>query len=195
MQDKCFLHVVVIDVTPLKSCTSRHWGENGKDGEGKCDSMQDDRFSGDQGVFTGWQQYVLLAKSLYQHGIADFSPGTVNSSCGKELSRHGLRYIGCIHHHDNHYRLFSPSSCHAMEHYALRGSCTSNVTPLGKNMLLWIVFIFYVLLIYFWQSKCLYSIWIQHPVFTQILTNWTNNLQDWNYWLNKEKSSPTLKRK
>lgn len=64
----------------------------GMEKKGDCDSFQDDRFSGDQGVFTGWKQFVLLANSVYQHGIADLCLGAVNSRCGRQLSRHVLKY-------------------------------------------------------------------------------------------------------
>lgn len=74
-------------ISVLKKC-----GGGGSIDKWDCGGLQDDRFSGDLGVFAGWEQFVLLARSVHQHGIADWCLSSVNSSCGNELSRHDLKY-------------------------------------------------------------------------------------------------------
>lgn len=109
--------------------TSTYCKKWGSDRKGDCDDIRDDRFSGDQGVFTGWKQFVLLAKSVYQHGIADLCLGAVNSHCGRELSRHALKC--CLHQlHSSPWQpwpfFFPPPPCDETEHYALSSGRLSN---------------------------------------------------------------------
>lgn len=93
-------------------CVLKKWGGGGSIDKWDCGGLQDDRFSGDLGVFAGWEQFVLLARSVHQHGIADWCLSSVNSSCGNELSRHDLKYWL----HQLHPLPWQP--CNEMEHYA-----------------------------------------------------------------------------
>lgn len=78
-------------------------------------------------VYSVAERTVVLAKSVYQHGIADLCLGTVNSNCGRELSRHVLKYW--LHRlHSSPWQpwpFFSPQ-CNDLEYYALSRGCLSN---------------------------------------------------------------------
>jgi len=91
---------------------------------GKRKIFQDDRFSGDQGLFIGWKQFILRAKSVYQHGITDLCLGTVNSSSGRDLSHTAsVAFVSMTT-----MTVFFSLACNETEHFGLSKSYLSKVT-------------------------------------------------------------------